>query len=147
MEIEYTLLPVPTFSYESLDMIDDTEPFCSIVLDKQPFSKASNDPFVTHKTTQRDMYDEARKRTGCDWHATLDQPFDVILWNSKGHVTESSIANIAVKFQKDDKTIWKTPRVESGLLPGVFRSFLLLNHDIIQDDITIQELKQAHEVS
>ncbi|CAO3702118.1 unnamed protein product [Rhizopus stolonifer] len=91
------------------------------------------------------MYNEARERTGCDWHATLDQPFDVILWNSKGQVTESSIANIAVKFQNDEKTIWKTPRVESGLLPGVFRSFLLLNQDIIQDDITIQELKQAHE--
>lgn len=147
MHIEYTQLTEPEFSYMSLDEVTNTKPAWNVVLDTEPISKDPDDPFIVHKTTKRDVYNNARERTRCDWHATDDQPFDVILWNKHRHVTETSIANIAIRCVEGEKYRWKTPKLECGLLPGVFRAFLLLhNQDLVEDVITVDELKDAQKV-
>ncbi|EIE91106.1 hypothetical protein RO3G_15817 [Rhizopus delemar RA 99-880] len=105
VHIEYTQLPNPSFSYESLEDAANSEPCCNIVLDKEPILEKPNNPFVIHKTTRRGMYDKSRERTSCDWHAALDKPFDVVLWNERGEITETSIANIAIRVCEDGKKI------------------------------------------
>jgi len=83
----------------------------------------SSDRFLFHKTT--------RRRAG----------EDVIFWNERGEITESSIANVVVKI---DGELF-TPPIESGLLPGVFRNHLLAQGKIKERVITIDEFKDAHE--
>jgi len=69
-----------------------------------------DDPFLLHKTTQRIVYDTARhSRAGVD---------DVLLWNRRGEVTESTIANLVVEIGG----VRYTPPVASGLLAGTFRA-------------------------
>jgi branched-subunit amino acid aminotransferase/4-amino-4-deoxychorismate lyase len=71
-------------------------------------------PWLRHKTTRRDVYDEAtRGRPDCD---------DVLLFNARGEVTESTIANVAVEGPNGPLV---TPPLECGLLPGVERAALL----------------------
>ncbi len=69
-----------------------------------------NDPFIQHKTTRRAVYEAARaSRTDVD---------DVLLWNGRGEVTESTIANIVAEI--DD--VRYTPPLHCGLLAGTFRA-------------------------
>ncbi|KAL9549572.1 hypothetical protein MBANPS3_005138 [Mucor bainieri] len=142
--VEHTQLPTPTSSFESLEEAAASSPNISVVLDSEPFDLANNDPFITHKTTQRDMYNLSRERTHCDWHANHQEPFDVVLWNKRKEITETSITNIAVRFLVDGKHVWKTPKIECGALPGVFRTFLLQKGEMIEDVITVQDLVQAN---
>jgi para-aminobenzoate synthetase/4-amino-4-deoxychorismate lyase len=68
------------------------------------------DPFVLHKTTHRVVYEAARaSRTDVD---------DVLLWNGRGEVTESTIANVVAEIDG----VRYTPPVECGLLAGTFRA-------------------------
>lgn len=70
-------------------------------------------PFIFNKTTRRETYDAARRaRPDVD---------DVLLWNQRGEVTESTIANLVVETSAGRLT----PPVECGLLPGVLRSELV----------------------
>ena len=48
------------------------------------------DPFILHKTTRRVVYENA-KRSKPD----MD---DVLLWNARGEVTESTIANVVAEI-------------------------------------------------
>lgn len=45
-------------------------------------------------------------------------PFDVILFNENGFITETSIANIALQVVEGDEKVWLTPPV----LCGIFES-------------------------
>src|SRR5262245_57760035 len=69
------------------------------------------DPFLFHKTTNRQVYVNAG-RPDCD---------DVVLWNPERQITESTIANIVVNV--DGRKV--TPPVACGLLAGTFRAELL----------------------
>ncbi|GAN09481.1 conserved hypothetical protein [Mucor ambiguus] len=144
--VEHTHLPAPTSSFESLEEAAASSPSINVVLDAEPFDLATNDPFIIHKTTRRDMYNLSRERTHCDWHANGQKPFDVVLWNKHKEVTETSITNIAVRFLVDGKYVWKTPKIECGTLPGVFRTFLLQKGEMVEDVITVQDLVKANEV-
>ncbi len=71
------------------------------------------DPFLFHKTTRRGVYEQARSQApGVD---------DVLLWNARGEMTESTIANLVVEL--DGELL--TPPLASGLLPGTLRARLL----------------------
>lgn len=70
----------------------------------------SLDPFIRHKTTRRIVYENA-KRAKTD----LD---DVLLWNDRGEVTESTIGNVVAEIDG----VRYTPPVSSGLLGGTFRA-------------------------
>ncbi len=94
-----------------------------------PVDSAS--PFLYHKTTFRQVYDAARSSCAdCE---------DVILWNERGEITETSIANIVV--ERNETLL--TPPVACGLLPGTFRSWLLDRRVVQEEAITIEDLKRA----
>jgi para-aminobenzoate synthetase / 4-amino-4-deoxychorismate lyase len=72
-----------------------------------------HDVRLRHKTVDRDIYQRRLQAAGpCD---------DVILINTAGELTESTIANLALVI---GGVAW-TPPVDAGLLPGVFRADLL----------------------
>jgi para-aminobenzoate synthetase/4-amino-4-deoxychorismate lyase len=73
----------------------------------------SKDLFLYHKTTQRKRYQNAL--------AAAPGSDDVLLWNEAEEVTESSIGNLVVEM---DGELY-TPPLSCGLLPGVFREWLL----------------------
>src|SRR5215831_16936139 len=89
-------------------------------------------PFLFHKTTNRQVYVDAR-RPGCD---------DVVLWNPERQVTESTIANIVVNV--DGRKV--TPPLTCGLLAGTFRAELLERGAISEAIVTLDELRAAPEV-
>ena len=67
---------------------------------------------------------------------------EVIFLNEKGFVTEGSISNI---FIVKDKKI-HTAKVESGLLPGVVRKFVIDKFEVIEKEIVIEDLFNADEL-
>lgn len=93
-----------------------------------------HDVFLYHKTTHRQVYDKARAACpDCD---------DVILWNPRGEITESTIANVVVKLRGRRYT----PPVACGLLGGVYREHLLERGWIEERVITLEELQQAEAI-
>jgi para-aminobenzoate synthetase/4-amino-4-deoxychorismate lyase len=62
-----------------------------------------------------------------------------VLWNGRGEATETTIANLVV--ERDGRRI--TPPVECGLLPGVFRAYLLARGEIAEARVTLDELRRA----
>ena len=91
-------------------------------------------PFLYNKTTHREVYDRARaSRANCD---------DVVLWNERSEVTETSIANIVAELDGNKVT----PPVESGLLPGVFRDWLLRHGEIMERRIGLDDLRRASRI-
>ncbi len=94
----------------------------------------STDLFLRHKTTHRSVYEAARAR-----HPGAP---DVILWNERGEVTETTIGNLVIEF--DGQLV--TAPVSCGLLPGTFRAELLEHDKIVEQVVTIDDLEQANEV-
>ncbi len=87
--------------------------------------------FLHHKTTCRGVYREAlASRPDCD---------DVLLWNARGEITESTIANVVLEL---DGARW-TPPLSSGLLGGVFRRHLLARGKIAERVLTREEVGRA----
>ena len=92
---------------------------------------ASGDPSLRVKTTRREVYERARAE-----RPDLD---DVLLWNERGEITESTIANVVAEIEGARFT----PPVACGLLPGVFRATLLDAGEIQERVITQDELPRA----
>lgn len=100
-----------------------------LALAPQPVN--SSDYFLFHKTTHRRVYDEAR--------AARPEADDVVLWNERGEITETCLANLAVKLDG----AWWTPPVEAGLLPGVYRAELLEAGRLRERVLSIDDLRCA----
>jgi para-aminobenzoate synthetase/4-amino-4-deoxychorismate lyase len=94
----------------------------------------SRQRWTHHKTTRRAVYDDAR--------ATRLDCVDVLLWTADGALTESTFANIVLRF--GDKRY--TPPSEAGLLPGVFRRHLLETGEIEERSLTVDDLAKTDEV-
>jgi len=107
------------------------EPVRKVCFAKEPVDPET--PLLYHKTTRRDMYNKAK--LSCP---ELD---DVILWNTRAEVTESTIANVVVRI--DDQLV--TPPLICGLLPGTMRAALLRDGTIKERIITREELADAAE--
>ena len=77
------------------------------------------------------------------FHKTTIRPggSDIIFWNERGEITESTIANVVVSIDGE----LCTPPVESGLLAGTFRNQLLDEGKIKERVITVEEFKNAAE--
>jgi len=100
-----------------------------VCLAKEPVDVKN--PFLYHKTTRRDLYERLREaRPGFD---------DVLLWNEKGEITESSIANVVIDLDGERFT----PPVACGLLPGVYRSMLLEQGRINERTILVTDLPRS----
>ena len=89
----------------------------------------SSDWALSHKTTQRTIYDVAYKSVGRD----VD---DVILWNERGELTETCRGNLVVQ----DGDCWLTPPLSSGLLSGTFRAELLSKGKIRESLLYVKDL-------
>jgi para-aminobenzoate synthetase/4-amino-4-deoxychorismate lyase len=94
----------------------------------------SDDRSLYHKKTTNLERWQAELREHPDWD-------DLILWNERGDVTESTIANVVIR--RGENLI--TPRRESGLLAGTFREELLESGEIVEDRISLAELQGTGE--
>ncbi|KAI7828662.1 aminotransferase [Gamsiella multidivaricata] len=117
-----------------------------VVLDKEPTPK--DNIFLYHKTTEREVYNEARQRLGLGpitAPKNSDKPFDVILYNLDEEIMETTIANIAIEVKNPDsgELEWVTPPVSSGLLCGTMRRKLLEEGKLKERVITVDDLKNA----
>jgi para-aminobenzoate synthetase/4-amino-4-deoxychorismate lyase len=92
--------------------------------------------FIQHKTTRREIYADfsVAKPAGA---------FDVLLWNSQGELTECSFGNFALRVDAQ----WLTPKLDAGLLPGVYREELLQQGVLQEARLTKSELLQAPELA
>ncbi len=95
----------------------------------------SQNVFLFHKTSRREMYDERLKQ-----HPSAD---DVLLVNERGEITEFTIGNVAVEI--DD--VWCTPPIECGLLGGVLRNRLVARGELSERVIDLEELGGANRVA
>jgi para-aminobenzoate synthetase/4-amino-4-deoxychorismate lyase len=68
---------------------------------------------------------------------------DVLMVNRMGELTGSTLGNVAVRFG----TVWWTPWIASGVLPGVFREELLACGEIQERPIRREELFDADDVA
>jgi para-aminobenzoate synthetase/4-amino-4-deoxychorismate lyase len=87
--------------------------------------------FLYHKTTNRRVYEQAL--AGCPGYA------DCILWNEKGEITESCIANIVVEM---DGGLY-TPPIQCGLLPGTYRAYLVEQGKVRERVIRKEDLAKS----
>ena len=107
-----------------------------VTLARDPVS--SEEVFLYHKTTQRSVY-QAAIAAG---EVTSDPVEDVILWNERGEITESTRANIVVRL--NDRLL--TPPISSGLLAGTFRQHLLDQDQVAEQILYKEDLFQASEI-
>ncbi len=95
----------------------------------------SGDVLLFHKHTDRSMYEGFRRRSpGVD---------DVVLWNERREVTETTIANLALHLEGR----WWTPPLACGLLPGVGRSRLLDDGVLTERVLSLDDLRAATEMA
>jgi para-aminobenzoate synthetase/4-amino-4-deoxychorismate lyase len=91
----------------------------------------SKDIFLRYKTTRRGLYQAAlASRPGAQ---------DVLLWNEQGYLTETCIANLVVELEG----AWLTPPVSDGLLPGVWRGWLLEQGLLQEAHIRVEDLPRC----
>lgn len=94
----------------------------------------SQNPFLYHKTTHRQLYEEAKRlRPGYD---------ELLLWNPAGQLTETTIANVVVRLNGQ----LLTPPLTAGLLPGTLRAHLLAQKTIHEQPIPLAHLPQAEQI-
>jgi para-aminobenzoate synthetase/4-amino-4-deoxychorismate lyase len=90
--------------------------------------------WLYHKTTCREIYRQALlSRPDCE---------DVILWNQRGELTESTRANVVLDL---DGRLW-TPPVACGLLAGTFRRHLLETGTLQEKILHCDDLRRAHAI-
>jgi len=88
------------------------------------------------KTTNRQLYnDEFKKYSEQDYS-------EVLFLNEKKELAEGSFTNIIIK--KDDQ--WLTPAILCGVLPGVYRNYLLQNNKLKEAILKVEDLLYADEV-
>ncbi|MGM0887339.1 MAG: aminodeoxychorismate synthase component I [Bacillota bacterium] len=112
--------------------IKPLDPEFKAILAEAPISSAN--PFLFHKTTNRDVY-ESFQTNNPDFQ-------DVLLWNEEGFITEFTNGNVVVKINGD----LYTPPVESGLLAGTFRQELIRKQEIKVKNISKADLNNAEEI-
>ncbi len=95
----------------------------------------ARDVWLFHKTTRREPYDRRR-----DARPDAD---DVLLVNTAGRVTESTVANLAVRIGD----MWWTPPVGDGLLAGTYRAVLVREGALRERSVTVDDLRAADEVA
>jgi len=86
------------------------------------------DPFLYHKTTRRQVYDQALAGKGAAQ--------DALLHNTLGQLTETCRANIALKLNGK----LYTPPVECGLLAGTLRAEMLARGKLAERVLTKKDL-------
>jgi len=94
-----------------------------------------SDPYLFHKTTLRAPYE--------DRSARFPNADDVVMVNTRGEVTETTIANVAVRLDGG----WWTPPLDAGLLPGCERTALVADGTLTERAITLSAFESAGEIA
>jgi para-aminobenzoate synthetase / 4-amino-4-deoxychorismate lyase len=103
-----------------------------VALARAPVDETS--PWLYHKTTRREAYDQAL--------AGRPDVDDVILWNSRGEVTEACRSNVVMDL--GDGLV--TPPIACGLLAGTFRAQLLQSRQVREQVAKVADLEGARRV-
>jgi para-aminobenzoate synthetase/4-amino-4-deoxychorismate lyase len=90
----------------------------------------SDDPLILYKTTDRTPYNAAK--------ATRPDCEDVLLWNEREELTETTRANLVVRI--DGELL--TPPLSSGLLNGTFRQWLLNRGEICERVLQVDDIER-----
>jgi para-aminobenzoate synthetase/4-amino-4-deoxychorismate lyase len=93
---------------------------------------SSQNIFLYHKTTNRNVYDEQRAAGF----------FETLLWNEKGELTEFTIGNVVLEL--DGKMV--TPPRDCGLLAGVMRDDLLASGKVEERIVYREDLERVSAV-
>jgi len=88
----------------------------------------SRNLFLFHKTTQRAVYESARKG--------FEEIDDVLLYNEEGDLTEFTIGNLVVEL---DGQLY-TPPISCGVLAGTFRAHLIETGQVLERTIPVQQV-------
>jgi para-aminobenzoate synthetase/4-amino-4-deoxychorismate lyase len=112
---------------------NDTDEVRKVILHDEPIY--SNNIFNFHKVADRSLFENIKRH----WQSYND----VILYNERGHVTQSLMANVVVLLNDN----WVTPPIECGLLPGIYREVLLERGDIIEGIITVEDFFTAEAIA
>ena len=96
----------------------------------------SGDCFFYHKTTNRQFYDCERKQ------ALKEGFFEAIFLNTKGELSEGTSTNIFLLKEG----ILYTPKLSSGLLPGVLREKLISEGRVRECTLYFKDLKEADKI-
>jgi para-aminobenzoate synthetase/4-amino-4-deoxychorismate lyase len=124
LRVRLTLDAMGSIAVELSECTTLPQPY-RIALAREPI--CSRDLRLRHKTTDRSIYAAAEPSVpGVD---------DVLLWNERGEVTESRIANVVISL---DEALY-TPPLSSGLLPGCLRRQLLEQGRVVERTINIEE--------
>ena len=97
-------------------------------------SVASDNPWLRHKTTLREIYS--------DLSSKQDDVFDTLLFNEYNELTEFTRGNLLI--QKQGRLL--TPAINCGLLPGVLREILLRRKRVHEAIVTKDDLRQAQNI-
>ncbi len=111
---------------ETVINLDNDDAEQRVLLAREPIE--IDTPFICHKTTHRDVYEQAIH--------TVDKGDDVLMWNKDGFISETSIANVIVRIDGERYT----PPMECGLLAGTYRERLLRIGDIKERKIHVSEI-------
>lgn len=121
------------FAFEPRDLLPSPAGPVQLAVDDVPIDPDS--PFAHHKTTLRRHLQAARER-----HLDAD---DTILVNPSGHVTETTIANLAARMGGT----WFTPPLTDGCLPGVGRQRSLDEGKLIERSLTPADLYASEDLA
>ena len=94
----------------------------------------SSDNLLYHKTTKRELYAQA-------FAQAAENGFDDVLFlNERSEITEGAISNV---FIEQDGHMF-TPSLECGVLPGVYRRYMLQTRtEIVERVLTLDDLRSA----
>lgn len=115
----------------SFEMGENIQPL-KICLAREPID--SSNVFLFHKTTQRDVYESARRG--------LEDREDVLLYNENGELTEFTIGNLVVELEGQ----LFTPPIACGVLAGTFRAHLLETGQIVERVIPVHQLSHCTKI-
>jgi para-aminobenzoate synthetase/4-amino-4-deoxychorismate lyase len=99
-----------------------------------PHPVNSENPFLCHKTTFREVYEQAR--------AACPEADEVLLINERGELTEGTFTNLML--EKDGALL--TPAATSGLLPGTLRAAWLENGSLREARLYPSDLESADRI-
>ena len=116
-----------------VDPLAESDDPVRLVVDTQPVD--SQDVLLFHKTTYRDVYEQASNR-----HPGAD---DVVLVNEHGMVTETTRANLAARVGGS----WITPPLGDGCLPGTYRAELVADGTLREESIPVASLSTTAELA
>ena len=124
--VRLLVAPDGSLEVEAWPLEDESGPW-TVAIAAAPID--SSNPYLFHKTTRRQVYEEARRSVG--------KVHDVLLWNEDGQATELTVGNLVVEVHG----VKKTPPLSCGLLAGTMRGSLVESGEIVETVVELEEVR------